>query len=92
MGYHIGLIYNPKKNIFVDMDGFIVYGLFRLITPGQLMLFKESKQDMTFYKNRDVISLYWGDVNGIDLDHYDESLDMGDDLEKIVRYEKNKWY
>lgn len=92
MGCYIGFFYNPVKNLFVDGDGFVVYEIFRLVSPGQLMLFKKNKKDMRIQHNGDIIQLYWTPGTGTVLNHNDETMDIGDDMERIERYERGKWY
>jgi hypothetical protein len=77
--------------LFVDTDGFVVYQIFRLVSPNQLFLFKKNKKDMRIQHKEDIIMLYWSG-DGIVLDHNKETMDIGDDLERIERYEKGKWY
>jgi hypothetical protein len=92
MGCCIGFFYNPIKNLFVDTDGFVVYEIFRLVSPGQLLLFKKNKKDMTIPFKGDIIQLYWTKGEGLTLNHNDETMDVGDDMERIERYERGKWY
>ena len=42
MGYSdsIGLFYDAESNRFVDEDGFIIWSIFEIITPNDLLLFK----------------------------------------------------
>lgn len=91
MGYCIGFFYNPVKNLFVDTDGFVVYNLFQLVSPNQLLMFKKNKVNVRIQHKGDIIMLYYSG-NGIVLDHNDETIDIGDDMERIERYEKGKWY
>ncbi len=92
MGYCVGFFYNPIKNLFVDTDGFIMYEIFRLVSPGQLFLFKKNKKDMKIVTKGNVIMLYWTNGTGLELDYKSETMDVGDDMERIERYEKGKWY
>lgn len=91
MGCCIGFFYNPVKNLFVDTDGFVVYNIFQLVSPNQLMMFKKNKVDIRIQHKGDTIRLYYSG-NGLVLDHNDETIDVGDDMERIERYEKGKWY
>lgn len=89
-GYcQISFFYNPIMNIFIDADGFVVYEIFRLVSPGQLILFKKNKKDMTLKHKGNIITLYWTNRDGIILDHNDETNKLGNDIEK---YEREKWY
>ena len=39
----VSLFYNPDINRFIDEFGSVIQDIFRLITPSQLMIFKEYK-------------------------------------------------
>jgi hypothetical protein len=41
---YMTLFYDPKENRVVDLNGEIINDIFRLITPGQLMLFRKNKE------------------------------------------------
>jgi hypothetical protein len=43
---HPVLYYDSVHNLFVDDGGYIVFDIFRIITPNILWLFREKKQDM----------------------------------------------
>lgn len=42
----IGLFYDADRNLFTDEDGFIVWSIFELITPNDLLLFRKHEQYM----------------------------------------------
>jgi hypothetical protein len=42
----IGLFYDADRNLFIDVDGFIVYNIFEIITPNDFMLFMLGKADL----------------------------------------------
>ena len=90
MGVVLGFFYNPVKNLFIDGDGFIVYEIFRILSPGQLILFKKNKTDFCVRHKDNVIQLYWLTGDGISLDIIDETrIGESDDIE---RYENKRWY
>ena len=92
MGCQIGFFYNPIKNLFIDTDGFVVYEIFRFVSPNQLLLFKMKKEDIHFRYKENTICLYWSNGTGLVMNHMDETMDLGDDIERIERYERGKWY
>lgn len=82
----IYLFYDPEYNIFVDEDAFIVPNMLEYVTANDLFLFRRGKQDATFRHvgRRDAIcKIYW-------MYDHDEYFDIGDDYERITRYEKGK--
>lgn len=65
----IGLFYDTDQNVFVGEDGFIVWSIFELITPNDLLLFRERKDYMVVdHRTLDnvVVELYY--PNGDDDD------------------------
>lgn len=42
--YMLSLIYDEHINRFLDENGDIVYGIYNLVTPNQVMLFKKQKR------------------------------------------------
>lgn len=59
------LFYNKNINRFIDEFGDVVHDIFRFITPGQLMIFKEKKD--IFYVVSDVTNSFL-----VKLMYYDE--------------------
>ena len=39
----VGIFYVPEWNAFQDENGFLIYSIFEIITPGDLFLFKKNK-------------------------------------------------
>lgn len=60
--FFIGLFYNEDTKRFIDEDGYVVWNIFELITPNDLLLFRES-QDYFVTRHRALkgvfIELYW---------------------------------
>lgn len=42
----IGLFYDVCNNVFIDEDGFVVFGIFEFITPNDLYLFRQREKYM----------------------------------------------
>ena len=56
------LYYDPKFNMFQDDDGWTMYNIFSLVTPQQVMVFKNKKEDMIVYgKNKTYVELIYAD-------------------------------
>ena len=50
---YITLYYDEGNNLFEDGDGRVIYNIFDYASPSELMIFKQTKDDMIFYgKNR----------------------------------------
>ncbi len=41
-----GLFYDEERNVFYDEDGFIIWSIFEIISPNDLLLFKKNKEYM----------------------------------------------
>lgn len=41
-----GLFYDVDKNCFIDEDGFVVWSIFDIISPNDLMMFRDRADDM----------------------------------------------
>jgi hypothetical protein len=65
----IGIFYDVDRNLFIDEDGFVIYSIFELITPADLMLFRYYERD-TIFTHRSMkgvlIEMYWPDEPEID--------------------------
>jgi hypothetical protein len=58
----INLFYDPERNAIFDDCGFMVFDIYKLITPNRLFLFKKQKQHMsTWDEHGDLIVLYYGE-------------------------------
>ena len=57
------LYYYYKDNIMVDEDGFIIYDIFRYVTPSELALFKKNEVWMLIRN----IELVWPEDIYVDL-------------------------
>jgi hypothetical protein len=40
------LHYNPEENVMRDMNEYIIFNIFKFITPNDLYLFKKNKENM----------------------------------------------
>lgn len=59
------LYYDCEENVMFDADGYIVFDIFRLITPSQLQIFKEGQTWMMVQgKNGLAIELIYPDSPG----------------------------
>lgn len=38
----VGLFWDRDHNVFIDEDGFIIWSIFEIITPGDLLLFRQN--------------------------------------------------
>lgn len=94
----IPLYYDSINNVFVDENGYMVWNLFEIITPNDLFLFKKTKE-YTIVNHRTirrtVVELYWPEEDDYYFDesicHDYSTMDLGDDEERIERYEQSKW-
>ena len=58
----ITLYYEPETNMIYDDDGWVLYNIFSLITPQDLMLFKNKMRDMRVYgRNGRLVDLIYSD-------------------------------
>jgi len=54
----IVMFYDYENNYFIDENGFIIYELFRYITPNELLLFKQTNEDLFLLRpNGDYIEM-----------------------------------
>lgn len=54
----IVMFYDHENNYFVDENGFIIYELFKYITPSELLTFKTTNEDLFILRsNGDYIVL-----------------------------------
>ncbi|HZJ76714.1 MAG TPA: hypothetical protein VFC70_03290 [Oscillospiraceae bacterium] len=61
--YVMYLYYDYEKNYFLDEMGFVVYDIFRYITPNELMVFKYYNEDIRIERsNGDIIELIASDL------------------------------
>ena len=37
------LMYDPEENVMRDLNGYIIFDIFKFITPNELLVFKENK-------------------------------------------------
>jgi hypothetical protein len=62
---HQILYYNDKLNIFLDDGGYIVYDIFRIVSPNDLYLFREKKEDIVLRSKLGMdVRLIYGDASG----------------------------
>lgn len=47
--YAVTFSYNKKRNVMLDDEGYVMFNIFAYISPQDLMLFKEKKEDMCIY-------------------------------------------
>jgi len=58
----VNLFYDPEKNVILDDCGFMIFDIYKIISPNRLFLFKTQKQHMsTWDKNGGLIVLYYGE-------------------------------
>jgi hypothetical protein len=79
------LYYLKEDNVFMDGEGEIVFEIFEIITPNDLYLFKRHKDYMIVNHRTEpgiLVELYWPE------DEEERYFDVGDDEERIERYEK----
>lgn len=82
----MALYYLKHENVFIDGEGEVVFEIFEIITPNDLCLFKKYKEDMLFTHRTEkdiLVELYWPEENW-------GTMDVGDDPERIRRYEEAK--
>ncbi len=61
--YIVYLFYDYENNYFLDERGFIVYDIFRYITPNELIVFKHFNEDTRIERpNGDIIELIASDL------------------------------
>lgn len=54
----IVMFYDYENNYFIDENGFIIYELFRYITPNELLQFKQTNEDLFLLRpNGDYIEM-----------------------------------
>lgn len=85
MGESLALYYLKEDNVFIDGEGEIVFEIFEIITPNDLYLFKRHKAYMIVNHCTEpqiFVELYWPE------DEEERYFDVGDDAERIERYEK----
>lgn len=85
MGESLALYYLKEENVFMDGEGEIVFEIFEIITPNDLYLFKRHKAYMIASHRTEpgiFVELYWPE------DEEERYFDVGDDYERIERYEK----
>jgi len=61
------LYYDPETNLIVDECGFIIFDIFRVVSPGVLLVFKARRSYMLAYGlNGEMIELFYmeEDING----------------------------
>lgn len=82
--------YYEKENIFTDDCGQIIYDMLRIITPNELFLFKQDRSFNCFGMkgNKDVIVEILSVPDEVCGWEAIIDIDLGDDLERIARYEK----
>ena len=52
------MFYDYENNYFVDENGFVIYELFRYITPSELLTFKTTNEDLFILRsNGDYIEM-----------------------------------
>lgn len=70
--YTNALYYDDVKNIMTDEDGFVVYDIYKFVTPSQLHLFKEKKRSMiiTDKTGTDLELVYNNDSDYLDYSNY----------------------
>jgi len=92
MDNSVCMYYFAKLNAFRDGEGEFIYNIFEFITPFQLQMFRQERVDI-FVPHRTIPNFF------VELLYFDEEaqeayefIDVGDDLERIERYEKNKFY
>ncbi|MCK9288697.1 MAG: hypothetical protein M0P29_14165 [Sphaerochaetaceae bacterium] len=83
---NMALFYLKDDNVFMDGEGEIVFEIFEAISPNDLYLFKRNKK-YTVVNHHSLpgsfVELYWPE------EEYEERFfDVGDDYERIERYEK----
>lgn len=86
------LYYYEDENIFVDDDGHIVYDIFKYITPQNLYLFKKDQAVNLFPMLRSPRN--YCEIVPIPVEARtmleSKDFDIGDDYERIERYEREK--
>ena len=85
MGESLALYYLKEDNVFMDGEGEIVFEIFEAISPNDLYLFKRHKDYMIVNHRTEpgiLVELYWPE------DEEERYFDVGDDEERIERYEK----
>lgn len=91
------LYYMKDDNMFMDGEGFIIYDLFEIITPNDLYMFRKDREDM-IVKHATIkgywVEILWPEENDYCFDpnlcHDHSIIDIGDDYERVERYERNK--
>ena len=82
---NMALFYLKDDNVFMDGEGEIVFEIFEAISPNDLYLFKRNKK-YTVVNHHSLpgsfVELYWPE------EEYEPFFDVGDDYERIERYEK----
>lgn len=54
----IVMFYDYENNYFIDENGFIIYELFKYITPNELLQFKQTNEDLFLLRpNGDYIEM-----------------------------------
>lgn len=54
----IVMFYDYENNYFIDENGFIIYELFKYITPNELLQFKQTNEDLFILRpNGDYIEM-----------------------------------
>ena len=54
----IVMLYDHENNYFIDETGYIIYELFKYITPNELLLFKQMNEDLFILRpNGDYIEM-----------------------------------
>lgn len=91
----MALYYLKDDNVFMDGEGEIVFEIFEVISPNDLYLFKRNKEHTIVNHHTEpglLVDLYWPEEDEYYFDNslcHDYSImDIGDDEERIERYEK----
>ena len=54
------LFYDEKTNIFYDESGFIIFAIFGIVSPNQVLVFKHKRRSMTVRGTHgDLVKLVW---------------------------------
>lgn len=81
---NMALYYLKDDNVFMDGEGEIVFEIFEVISPNDLYLFKRNKEYTIVNHHTQpglLVELYWPEEE-------EYCFDIGDDYERIERYEK----
>jgi hypothetical protein len=67
----VSYYYDKEANVLIDGDmGAVVFDIFKVITPNELMLFKLKQDYMIFKKGNQVIELHWPEFEDDDDEYY----------------------